>query len=58
MLGKYFYDLSKLVFAGVVIGGVMQFAQSKDFELLPIMASLGIFVSVIFAIVGFIILKV
>lgn len=56
-LGKFFIDLSKLVFAGVVVGGAVQLVQSRDFALLPIMAFLGIFVSLVFAIVGFIILR-
>ena len=56
-LGKFFIDLSKLVFAGVVVGGAVQLMQTRDFELLPIMATIGIFVSFLFAIVGFLILK-
>ena len=56
-LGKFFIDLSKLVFAGVVVGGAVQLTQTRDFELLPIMATIGISVSFVFAIVGFLILK-
>ena len=56
-LGKFFIDLSKLVFAGVVVGGAVQLMQTRDFELLPIMATVGISGSFVFAIVGFLILK-
>ena len=56
-LGKFFIDLSKLVFAGVVVGGAVQLTQSRDFDLLPFMAALGLFVSVLFAFVGFLILR-
>ena len=56
-LGKFFIDLSKLVFAGVVVGGAVQLMQTRDFELLPIMATIGISVSFVVAIVGFLILK-
>ena len=56
-LGKFFIDLSKLVLLGVVVGGAVQLTQTKDFVLLPIMATIGIFVSFVFAIVGFLILK-
>ena len=56
-LGKFFIDLSKLVFAGVVVGGAVQLMQTRDFELLPIMATIGISDSFVFAIVGFLILK-
>ena len=35
-LGKYFYDLSKLVFAGVAVGSVVQLTQSKEFSVLLI----------------------
>ena len=56
-LGKFFIDLSKLVFAGVVVGGAVQLTQSRDFDLLPLMAALGLFVSVLFAFVVFLILR-
>ena len=56
-LGKYFYDLSKLVFAGVAVGSVVQLTQSKEFSVLLIMITLGVFVSFVFAVVGFLILK-
>ena len=51
-LGKFFIDLSKLVFAGVV-----QLTQSRDYALMAVMVVLGILVSCIFAFVGFKILR-
>ena len=56
-LGKSFIDLSKLVFAGVVVGGVVQLTQSRDYALMAVMVVLGILVSCIFAFVGFKILR-
>ena len=56
-LGKFFIDLSKLVFAGVVVGGVVQLTQSRDYALMAVMVVLGILVSCIFAFVGFKILR-
>ena len=56
-LGKFFYDLAKLVFAGVVVGGVVQLTQSRDYVLMAVMVVLGILVSCIFAFVGFKILR-
>ena len=56
-LGKVFIDLSKLVFAGVVVGGVVQLTQSRDYALMAVMVVLGILVSCIFAFVGFKILR-
>lgn len=56
-LGKFFIDLSKLVFAGVVVGGVVQLTQSRDYALMAVMVVLGILVSFIFAFVGFKILR-
>ena len=56
-LGKLFIDLSKLVFAGVVVGGVVQLTQSRDYALMAVMVVLGILVSCIFAFVGFKILR-
>ena len=50
-------DLSKLVFAGVVVGGVVQLTQSRDYALMAVMVVLGILVSCIFAFVGFKILR-
>ena len=56
-LGKFFIDLAKLVFAGVVVGGVVQLTQSRDYALMAVMVVLGILVSCIFAFVGFKILR-
>ena len=56
-LGKFFIDLYKLVFAGVVVGGVVQLTQSRDYALMAVMVVLGILVSCIFAFVGFKILR-
>ena len=56
-LAKLFLDLAKLVFAGVVVGGVVQLTQSRDYALMAVMVVLGILVSCIFAFVGFKILR-
>lgn len=56
-LGKFFIDLSKLTFAGAVIGGAMQATQVRGNAVPYIMIALGSVVSAVFAFVGFLILK-
>ena len=56
-LGKFFIDLSKLTFAGAVIGGAMQVTQVSENTVPFIMIALGAVVSAVFAFVGVLILK-
>lgn len=56
-LGKFFIDPSKLVFAGVVVGGVMQLSGSSDLTFSVIMILFGLVASSFLAYVGFLILR-
>lgn len=51
-LGKYFIDISKLVFGGVVLSQVLNISQNKI-----LIIALGLMASIIFALIGFMILK-
>ena len=44
-LGKFFIDLSKLVFAGVVVGGVMQLVNSDNLIFSIVMIAFGVVAS-------------
>ena len=52
-VGKYFIDISKLVFGGVVLSTILKI---EDFSKVKIFAA-GILATIILAIVGFIIYK-
>ncbi|HNR18426.1 MAG: ABC transporter permease [Bacteroidetes bacterium] len=52
-LGKYFLDISKLIFGGIVIASVIEIENVSKYGLLLI----GILITGIFATVGFRILK-
>ena len=56
-LGKFFIDLSKLVFAGVVVGGVMQLVNSGNLIFSIVMIVFGVVASSFLACVGFLILR-
>ena len=56
-LGKCFIDLSKLVFAGVVVGGVVQLSNSSNLAFSVIMILFGLVASSFLAYVGFLILR-
>ena len=56
-LGKFFYDLAKLVFAGVVVGGVMQLVNSDNLIFSIVMIAFGVVASSFLAYVGFLILR-
>lgn len=56
-LGKFFIDLSKLVFAGVVVGGVVQLSNSSNLAFSVIMILFGLVASSFLAYVGFLILR-
>lgn len=52
-LGKYFIDISKLVFGGVVLSAIFDI---QDFPKLLVILS-GFIATLIFAVIGFILLK-
>jgi len=52
-LGKYFLDISKLIFGGIVIASIIKIENVSRYELLMI----GIAVTSIFAWIGFRLLK-
>ena len=41
-LGKYFYDLSKLTFTALVLGGIAMLFQSEKIEISMILFSVGL----------------
>ncbi|MDR1781065.1 MAG: hypothetical protein LBR50_10120 [Tannerella sp.] len=52
-MGKFFYDLAKLTFAALVLGGLMTFFQSADTTpLLWLILSSGIVLTALFAWLG------
>ena len=54
-LGKFFYDLAKLSFAGLVVGCFTLNEEGKLF--MAAVASVGVAFTIIFSRIGFIILK-
>nr|DAS77146.1 MAG TPA: ATP synthase subunit alpha [Caudoviricetes sp.]DAU60081.1 MAG TPA: ATP synthase subunit alpha [Caudoviricetes sp.] len=56
-LGKFFYDLSKLSFAALVIGSVASVVINKNNIDSWIIISIGAFVTYIFAYIGYKIIK-
>ena len=56
-LGKFFYDLSKLSFAALVIGSVASVVINKNNIDSWIIISIGTFVTYIFAYIGYKIIK-
>ncbi|MDD2952856.1 MAG: hypothetical protein PHC95_06805 [Parabacteroides sp.] len=58
IVGKYFYDLSKLTFTALVLGGMLTFFQGYEFNAMVIgMVLFGGFLSAVLATVGNRILK-
>lgn len=55
-MGKYFYDLSKLTFAAMVLGGTISFFQGSEFKWLIVIGS-GLIVVVGLVYIGNNILK-
>ncbi len=51
-LGKYFIDISKLIFGGVVLSQIISISENKNLVLI-----LGIIAAIFFAIIGFIVIK-
>lgn len=56
-LGKYFYDLSKLTFTALCLGGGVSFVSDFPNSNYWVLAAFGAFASFIFAYIGYIILK-
>ncbi len=52
-LGKFFYDLAKLSFAGLVIGGITPWISKGDEAINPHILILGGIASLIFGIIGY-----
>jgi membrane protein DedA with SNARE-associated domain len=52
-LGKYFIDISKLTFAGVVLSVILDISSNKEMVLM-----VGIIATVLFAIWGFLLLTI
>lgn len=57
ILGKYFYDLSKLSFAGLVIGGIVSIKPEMDVTVEVCRVVFGIISAFVLARMGNIILK-
>ena len=55
MLGKHFYDLSKLVFAGTVVGGFNPFSGAESPNWILVMN--GVLFTIILSSVGYRIVK-
>ncbi|MDR0688159.1 MAG: hypothetical protein LBF55_05665 [Prevotellaceae bacterium] len=52
-LGKYFYDISKLTFAALVLGAVLIFFQAEEPETpVTVMLAFGIFATCAFSIIA------
>ena len=56
-LAKYFFDLSKLVFTAIVLGGFVPIFTNEYIAVNWIVVGCGTFVSICFAIFGYRILK-
>ena len=52
-LGKFFYDLAKLTFAGVVIGSITPWFTEKEIVFNPYVFISGLVTTSIWAIVGY-----
>lgn len=57
ILAKFFLDLSKLVFAAIVLGGFVPIFTDKDMSVNWLIVGCGTFVTVCFAVFGYKILK-
>lgn len=56
-LGKFFFDLAKLSFAGLVIGWITPINDNKDFDNNLIVMLLGLLFTIIFSVIGNKVLK-
>ena len=57
VLGKFFYDLAKLVFAGVVLVNASSLYLSENKTYIVFLMISGLFLTIGLAIVGFLVLK-
>ena len=56
-LGKFFYDLAKLVFAGVVLVEATSLPSSSDYLYIALIMVIGLLFTIVLAVVGHIVLK-
>ena len=56
-LGKFFFDLAKIVFAALVIGSVASIMSDHDKTEYWILIAIGSFVTYVFALIGYKIIK-
>ena len=56
-LGKFFIDLSKLVFAGVVLVEATSLPSSSDYLYIALIMVIGLLFTIVLAVVGHIVLK-
>lgn len=56
-LGKFFYDLAKLTFAGLVVGGIVSLKPDTDISVDVYRVIIGSISTIIFARIGNIIFK-
>lgn len=52
-LGKFFYDLAKLSFAGLVIGGITPWISKSELDFSPYAFIIGLITTSIFATIGY-----
>ena len=57
ILAKFFFDLSKLVFAAIVLGGFVPIFTDEDTSVNWLIVGCGTFITVCFAVFGYKILK-
>ena len=56
-LGKFFYDLAKLVFAGVALVEATSLPSSSDYLYIALIMVIGLLFTIVLAVVGHIVLK-
>ena len=56
-LGKFFYDLAKLVFAGVVLVEATSIPSSSNYMFIALIMVIGLLFTIVLAIVGHVVLK-
>ena len=56
-LGKFFYDLAKLVFTGVVLVEATSLPSSSDYLYIALIMVIGLLFTIVLAVVGHIVLK-
>jgi len=56
-LGKFFYDLAKIVFTGLVVGGVISAVDEQERLGYIVLISIGVIITGIFVFIGYEILN-